>query len=243
MEKVFSDIPLTNLKWSDLEDCFDWRMYLGICGLKGGCDCADCKSAADGFVLRAKAYIANGNPSATVSARFFDCSRNGDIIVSTDGSLRLPMLRNGYSLADFIPASGTVQTGIFAVKVDCPDNDFIGHAVRVTLAEAVSEYLRRKWTALLPEGIRLINPGIGYACCPDHSLKREVLALLPGMGISLTDSCAMVPEASICGLVFAHRDAAYRDIRRVDTASLDAYAALRGFSPAERALFLSHLEN
>ena len=243
-EKVFSDIPLTDLKWSDLEDCFDWRMYLSICGLKGGCDCADCKSAADGFVLRAKAYIANENPSATVSARFFDCTRDGDVIVSTDGSLRLPMLRNGHSLADFIPASGTVQTGIFAVKVDCPqDNDFIGHAVRVTMAEAVSEYLRRKWAALLPEGIRLINPGIGYACCPDHSLKREVLALLPGMGISLTDSCAMVPEASICGLVFAHRDAAYRDIRRVDAASLDAYAALRGFSPAERTLFLSHLEN
>ena len=242
--RPFTDIPLAELRWDELEPCFDWRMYFGLCGIKGGCDCADCMKATDGFRYKALTYIGRTSPSATVCARFFDCSRENDVIISADGSMKLPMLRDGHSLADFIPASGTAQTGVFAVKVDCPqDNDFIGHAVRVTMAEAASEYLRRKWTASLPEGIRLITPGIGYACCPDHSLKRDVLALLPDIGISLTESCAMIPEASICGLVIAHRDASYRDIRHVGSASLEAYASLRGFSPAERKLFLSHLED
>jgi 5-methyltetrahydrofolate--homocysteine methyltransferase len=89
--------------------------------------------------------------------------------------------------------------------------------------------------------MRLIRPGIGYACCPDHSLKRDVLAALPDTGIALTDSCAMIPEASVCGLVIAHRDAAYHDIRRVSPEKLADYAARRGFTDNERKLFLSHL--
>ncbi|MDO5442517.1 MAG: methionine synthase [Bacteroidia bacterium] len=241
--KPFIDIPLTELDWKELEPCFDWRMYLGLCGIKGGCSCSDCQTVTDRFKAEALSLILEEKLTATVCARFFDCTRNGDTIVSADSELKLPMLRDGHSLADFIPYNGSAQAGIFAVKVDCPaDNEFIGHAVRVTMAEAASEYLRRKWKALLPSGIKLINPGIGYPCCPDHSLKRDVLALLPDIGIELTESCAMIPEASVCGLVFAHRDAAYNNIRHVDAAVLDAYATGRGFSPDERKLFLSHLE-
>ena len=51
----------------------------------------------------------------------------------------------------------------------------------------------------------------------------------------------MIPEASICGLVIAHKDAAYNNIRRVDASVLDAYASRRGFSDEEKKLFLSHL--
>ena len=152
------------------------------------------------------------------------------------------MLRDGASLADFFPEEGSAQLGLFAVRVDCPqDGSFVGHALRVTLAEAASEYLGGIWERVLPEGIRLIRPGIGYSCCPDHSLKRDVLAALPGTGITLTDSCAMIPEASICGLVIAHKDASYCNIRKVDEASLMDYSARRGFSDEERKLFLNHL--
>lgn len=240
----FSDIPLTDLSWAELEPCFDWRMFLGLCGIKGDCSCCDCQSVISRFKAEAMSLMMEKKLSASVHARFFDCRRDSDTIVSTDGVLRLPMLRDSSSLADFIPADACAQAGIFAVKVDCPtDNGYIGHAVRVTLAEAASEYLRRGWQAALPSGIKLITPGIGYACCPDHSLKRDILPLLSEeLGITLTESCAMIPEASICGLVIAHRDAAYHDIRHVGAAALDAYADTRGFSPAERKLFLSHLE-
>ena len=238
--RPFPDIPLTILGWKELKASFDWRMFYGICGLK--CRGEDgCAEAAE-LEHEALGILSAEKPEAVVTARFFDCRRDGDDIVALDGSLVLPMLRDGASLADFFPEEGSAQLGLFAVRVDCPDDgSFVGHALRVTLAEAASEYLGKKWESLLPEGFKLIRPGIGYACCPDHSLKRDILAALPGTGITLTDSCAMIPEASICGLVIAHRDAAYNSIRRVDASVLDTYASRRGFSDEEKKLFLSHL--
>ena len=228
------------LGWDELRSSFDWRMFFGICGLK--CRGEDGCAESSQLEHEALAIISREKPEAFVTARFIDCQRDGDDIVSVNGALRLPMLRDTHSLADFFPEEGSAQLGLFAVRVDCPaDGDFVGHAVRVSLAEAASEYLGRKWESLLPDGMRLIRPGIGYACCPDHSLKRDVLAFLPETGITLTDSCAMIPEASICGLVIAHRDAAYHDIRHVSPEDLAAYAARRGFSEDERKLFLNHL--
>ena len=51
----------------------------------------------------------------------------------------------------------------------------------------------------------------------------------------------MIPDASICGLVFAHPAASYPEIRRLPAEAVDAYAALRGFSPEQARLFLGHL--
>ena len=238
---LFTDIPPTMLGWDELRTCFDWRMFFGICGLK--CRGEDGCAASAELEHEALSIISRDKPEAFVKALFFDCRRDGEDIVSTDGSLRLPMLRDTHSLADFFPEEGSAQLGLFAVRVDCPaDGDFVAHAVRVSLAEAASEYLGRRWEGLLPEGLRLIRPGIGYACCPDHSLKRDVLAALGDTGISLTESCAMVPEASVCGLVIAHPDAAYHDIRHVTPEALADYSARRGFSEADSKLFLSHLQ-
>lgn len=233
-------VPLQSLGWKQLKETFDWRMFYGVCGLK--CQGLDgCKEAAE-LEHEALGILSAEKPEAVVTARFIDCRREGDDIVALDGSLTLPMLRDGASLADFFPEEGSSKLGLFAVRVDCPDDgSFVGHALRVTLAEAASEYLGRRWEAALPEGFRLIRPGIGYACCPDHSLKRDVLAALPGTGITLTDSCAMIPEASICGLVIAHPEAAYNNVRRVEPKVLEEYARRRGFSEEERRLFLDHL--
>lgn len=240
-EKPFTDIAPMALGWKELKSCFDWRMFFGICGLK--CRGEDGCAASSELEHEALAILSKDKPEAIVTARFFDCHREGDDIVSSDGSLSLPMLRDGLSLADFFPVEGSAQLGLFTVRLDCPaDGDFVGLALRVSLAEAASEYLGRKWESLLPEGIRLIRPGIGYACCPDHSLKRDILSVLPDTGIRLTDSCAMVPEASICGLVIAHRDAAYHDIRHVTAKDLAEYATKRGFDDEERRLFLNHLQ-
>ena len=238
--KPFTDLPATVLGWEDLRHCFDWRMFFGVCGLK--CRGEDgCKESSE-LEHEALSIISKERPAAHVQARFFDCRRIGDDIVSTDGSLVLPMLRDTHSLADFFPEEGSSQLGLFTVRVDAPgDDDFVGHALRVTLAEAASEYLGRKWNALIPEGFRLIRPGIGYACCPDHSLKRDILSFLPGSGITLTDSCAMIPEASICGLVIAHRNAAYHDIRHISPEAAAAYAVKRGFTQEDCKLFLGHL--
>ena len=125
-------------------------------------------------------------------------------------------------------------------------DSLLERSLRLTLAEAASGWLDAELGKQLPKGspVKIVKPAVGYASCPDHSLKRDILALLPGgsgLDIRLTESCAMIPDASICGLVFAHPAASYPEIRRLDPATLDAYAALRGFSPEEAKLFLGHL--
>ena len=147
------------------------------------------------------------------------------------------------------------------VSADVPADGLAAHALRVCLVDAASAYIERAvckqagltgqagTTGVGPDAknspaVKVILPGIGYPCCPDHSLKRDALALLPAdLGISLTESCAMVPEESVCGFVLAHPDASYDSIGRVSAQALDEYARRRGFSDEDKDLFLSHLRN
>ncbi|NIP59438.1 MAG: methionine synthase, partial [Gemmatimonadetes bacterium] len=95
------------------------------------------------------------------------------------------------------------------------------------LAEAFAELLHervrtRLWgyapeealdnEALIAEAYRGIRPAPGYPACPDHTEKRTLFALLNTeevIGVSLTESCAMTPAASVSGWYFSHPDAAY----------------------------------
>ena len=168
----------------------------------------------------------------------------------------------GRSLADFVaPAAYGFDSsvGMFAISVhpthpagcDCPAcrmeyDSLLDRSLRLTLAEAASGWLDAELQKQLPKGspVRIVKPAAGYASCPDHSLKRDILSLLPGgeaLDIRLTESCAMIPDASICGLVFAHPQAAYPEIRHLSPAAADKYAALRGFSPEEKQRFLGTL--
>ena len=169
----------------------------------------------------------------------------------------------GRSLADFVPADGTGPFGIFAISVhthschsehregisgctcEACRNDYdsmMERAVRVTLAEAASTWLDQRLSEGLPEGVRVTKPAAGYASCPDHSLKRDILRLLPeGLDITLTESCAMQPDAAICGFVVLHPEAGYPEIRHIGQKQYELYTEARGFSPEEARAFLSHL--
>lgn len=230
---LFKDLPLQDITAEELMPYFDWRMFFAVCGVKGRNETLK-KEAED--------WIKSAKPQVRLCARFFGCHREGNVVVGN--GISLPMLRDGHSLADFFPENGSAPLGIFAASASGNDGgSLVAHAALVTLAEAASSKMNHGFSSLLPEGMKLIMPGIGYACCPDHSLKRDILALLPdSLGIKLTESCAMIPEASICGLVIAHRDAAYRDIRNVNRDTLANYAALRGFSQKDSDLFLGHLK-
>ena len=92
--------------------------------------------------------------------------------------------------------------------------------------------------------IKIVKPAAGYASCPDHTLKKDILDLLPDgdrLGIRLTESCAMVPDASICGFIFAHPQATYPEIRRISREQYEAYARKRGMDAQTARRFLSHL--
>ena len=59
---------------------------------------------------------------------------------------------------------------------------------------------------LIAERYRGIRPAFGYPACPDHTEKRKLFDLLQAgrAGITLTDSFAMAPAASVSGLYLAH---------------------------------------
>ena len=231
--KPFSDIPLREIGAQELLPLFDWKMFRALCRIS--------EEEETTIKEEALALVSSASPKVKICARFFDFRREGDTLVSD--ALTLPLLRGEASLADFFPREGTVQAGIFATSVegDAPE-DLVAHAVLSCLAEAASAYLSRELQKALPEGQKLIMPGIGYACCPDHSLKADILgALPPELGITLTESCAMTPEASTCGLVIAHEMAEYLNLGRIDAVRLEAYAEERNFSDEQKSLFLGHL--
>lgn len=260
----FGNISGKRLGIEEVEPFFDWNMFAAIWGIKSGTGHDEMRK------LRADAHkeidrLKNGNAcQITISARFDGCHSEGDDIVSKD--FRLPMLRQEgeRSLADFVPPKEygfESPMGMFAISVrteshpsgcDCPAcgteyGPMLTRAVRLTLAEAASEWLSRHIHKELPDGFKeakVIKPAAGYSSCPDHTLKRDVLRLLPDskrLGITLLDSCAMIPDASICGLIFIHPEATYPEIRRVSQKAIDEYARRRGMSDSEKARFLGHL--
>lgn len=82
-------------------------------------------------------------------------------------------------------------------------------------------------------GVRM---AFGYPGMPDHSLKREVFALLDVervTGMKLTDSFMIDPGESLCGLIFADRDAKYFDVGKIDEEQLVDYARRRGIDVEE----------
>ena len=247
-----ADIPLTELPLQELVPLFDWTMFRAVWGVKENAELTDEGRAVLDRMVR------TGSVSVRLAARFFAARRDGEAIDL--GPCRLPMLRQeeapGRSLADFVPAEGTGPFGLFAISVHAhshPEgctceacrNDYdsmMERAVRVTLAEAASTWLDKKLEAALPEGVRVAKPAAGYASCPDHSLKRDILGMLPeGLDITLTESCAMIPDAAICGFVVLHPEAGYPEIRHIGREQYERYKSARGFSPDEARAFLSHL--
>ena len=61
------------------------------------------------------------------------------------------------------------------------------------------------------------------------------------MGIELTDSYAMIPDSSICGLIFMHPQSCYPEIRHISQNQYDAYAERRGMDAETARRFLGHL--
>jgi 5-methyltetrahydrofolate--homocysteine methyltransferase len=122
-------------------------------------------------------------------------------------------------------------------------------AIADRLAEAFAEYLhaqaRKDWgygegeqlsnDELIAEKYRGIRPAYGYPACPDHSEKFKLFELLdaPRQGITLTESGAMMPAASVSGLYFSHPQAKYFNVGRIDRDQLESYAKRKGVAVEE----------
>ena len=86
-----------------------------------------------------------------------------------------------------------------------------------------------------------IRPAPGYPACPNHTLKTDLFKLLDATnktGIELTESLAMYPTAAVSGMYFAHPEAKYFGVGKIEKDQLEAYTEANklAFKIAERWL-------
>ncbi len=96
--------------------------------------------------------------------------------------------------------------------------------------------------ALIAESYRGIRPAPGYPSCPDHTQKRALwdwLEVERHTGITLTDSLAMWPAASVSGLYFAHPQSSYFLLGQIARDQVLDYAARAGISLEEAERWLA----
>lgn len=272
-EYGFRDAEGVEIPLDALASLMDWDMFLVTWGVKSSPSDRRSAGLA-GLVGEGKSllekWILHNEISVRYSARFFQANSQDDALILHDsggGRHSLPMLRQERSsgndkllrsLSDYAPDTNsglTAPIGIFALSVSlrkaqgcgcdqCREQyqSMMEHCVRVCVAEAASKWIDSQLT--VPDGMKISKPAIGYASCPDHSLKRELLDLLHGserLGISLTESCAMIPDASICGFIIVHPQAGYPEIHHISKEQYGSYASRRGFSEEEAHKFLGHL--
>ncbi len=135
-------------------------------------------------------------------------------------------------------------------------NSIMAKALADRLAEAFAECLHKRVRAewgygkneklspedLIAEKYRGIRPAPGYPAQPDHTEKPIIFDLLQAgeaTGITLTESFAMYPAASVCGLYFAHSESRYFAVSSVGKDQVESYAARKGMKVAEVERWLS----
>lgn len=161
-----------------------------------------------------------------------------------------------YALSDFL-ANEKDYVGLFATSVLGAQNladayEKKGDLYRAILiktladrlAEASAEYLhyqiRKNYWGYSPDEVlnieemlkthyQGIRPAIGYPSLPDQSIIFELdkILHLEKIGIKLTENGAMFPNASVCGLYFAHPKAKYFMVGKIDDEQLKNYAQRR----------------
>ncbi|RYD99060.1 MAG: methionine synthase [Sphingobacteriales bacterium] len=136
-------------------------------------------------------------------------------------------------------------------------NAIMVKALADRFAEAYAEFLhtevRKKYwgyamdetlglEAIIKEQYKGIRPAPGYPACPDHLEKSTIWKLLSvkeNIGVTLTESLAMWPAASVSGYYFAHPDSKYFGLGRITEEQVEDYAERRGISKAAALQWLA----
>lgn len=167
-----------------------------------------------------------------------------------------------YSLADYLSpendfagAFATTIQGIEELAARYEKKEDVYNSILVKtladrLAEATAEWLHWKvrtefWGYAVDENLNVkemlksqfkgIRPAVGYPSLPDQSVIFDLQELLPfaDIGITLTENGAMFPNASVCGLYFAHPQSKYFMVGKIDENQLNDYAKRKGKSSEE----------
>ncbi|MBD3170544.1 MAG: methionine synthase [candidate division Zixibacteria bacterium] len=145
----------------------------------------------------------------------------------------------------FITTAG-IGAGELAERFQSDNDDYSSIMVKVLadrLAEALAELMHEKvrrelWAyapdeklaneELIKERYRGIRPAPGYPACPDHTEKWLLFDLLDAdknIEVSLTESCAMIPAASVSGWYIAHPQSRYFSVGKIGRDQVEDYAA------------------
>jgi len=126
-----------------------------------------------------------------------------------------------------------------------------------SLAERLHQRVRREFwgyapnealtaNELITEKYRGIRPAPGYPAQPDHSEKATLFTLLDGereIGVRLTESFAMWPGASVCGLYFSHPDSYYLGVGKIERDQVEDYAKRKNWTLAQAEKWLAPILN
>lgn len=136
-------------------------------------------------------------------------------------------------------------------------NSILLKALADRLAEAFAELMHKRvrrefWgyspeedlsnEELIKEAYDGIRPAPGYPANPDHTEKVTLFELLEvekHSGITLTESLAMYPAASVSGLYFSHGDSRYFGLGKLTKEQVESYAARKGKSVEEMERWLN----
>ena len=125
-------------------------------------------------------------------------------------------------------------------------NSILIKALGDRLAEALTEMLHQRvrieWgfgaqenlskEDLIREKYQGIRPAAGYPACPDHTEKQKIWQILEAesrTGVSLTESFAMNPPASVSGLIFSHPESRYFHVGAIGKDQLEDYCVRKGW--------------
>jgi len=134
--------------------------------------------------------------------------------------------------AQFLAAHDDYSAILFKAMADRLAEAFaecLHHKVRTDLwGYAPNEHLSPP--ELIAEKYQGIRPAPGYPACPDHSAKTALFALLQcaDIGMTLTDSLAMAPAASVSGFYLAHPQASYFSVGKIGQDQVQDMAERRG---------------
>tara|TARA_B110000902_G_scaffold43823_3_gene48645 strand:+ start:27676 stop:30351 length:2676 start_codon:yes stop_codon:yes gene_type:complete len=162
-------------------------------------------------------------------------------------------------IGGFVVTSGIgIDVKVEAFEADHDDyNSILLKALADRLAEAFAEYLHKKvrtdlWgyaegeglgnDELIKEKFRGIRPAPGYPACPDHTEKPALFELLNATqlaGVSLTDSLAMLPTASVSGWYFANEESKYFGVGKIGEDQLKSLAERKDLSVEKMERWLS----
>ncbi len=162
-----------------------------------------------------------------------------------------------YMGAFAVTTGGDIEKWLEKFKTDHDDySSIMLKALADRLVEAFAELMHKRvrlefWgyasaeqldnDALIREEYSGIRPAPGYPACPEHTEKYKLFDMLnatENTGIILTESLAMYPASSVSGWYFAHPDAKYFGLGKIEKDQVEDYAARKGWSIEEAEKWL-----